>query len=152
MKLSRISLPFNSPTRIAAKAGRVFLDVVAGVLTLRSTLGSINIGAEAIINDTAVSTTITQAWHNAYVRKSFATACTIIIPEENGTSVAFIPGSSFIVKNVGAGALTLTPENTAGDLVVINGDKILAAGDSMKVIRIAQNLWETISFHDVAQG
>jgi hypothetical protein len=150
MKLSRLSLPFDSPTRIASKAGRVLFDVVAGILTARVPEGAFTIGAEKVVNDTAVSTTATQSWHNAYVRKSFATACDIIIPEES-EDLQLLPGTSFIVRVVGAGTCTITAENTDDDLVTLNGTAALVQGDVAKVIRIAENEWDIIPLHVVAQ-
>lgn len=143
MKLSRLSLPFNSPTRIVTKAGRIFIDVVAGVLTARTPLGAYTVGTEAVVNDILEDETVTQAWHNAYVRKSFATACTITIPEE-GEDDLFINGTSFIVKNIGAGACTITAENTDADLVTLNGEAAIAQGDAVKVIRVAKNTWDIV--------
>lgn len=150
MKLSRLSLPFNSPTRVATKAGRILLDVVAGILTARVPEGAFTIGAEKVVNDTLVSTTASQSWHNAYVRKSFATACAIVIPEES-EDFQLLPGTSFIVNVIGAGTCTITAENTEDDLVTLNGTAALAQGDVAKVIRIAENEWDIVPLHAVAQ-
>lgn len=94
-----------------------------------------------IVNDTAEDLVLGLSNHANYIRKTFATACSITIPKQ--ATVAFVDGTYFTVKNVGAGALTITPVD--GDVTIIGTDE-LASGSTAKVIRVASNSWEVVPF------
>jgi archaellum component FlaG (FlaF/FlaG flagellin family) len=79
--------------------------------------------------------------HANYIRKDFATACSITIPKQS--VVTWVAGTYFTVKNVGAGTLTITPVDS--DVTIVGTDEV-ATGSAVKVIRIASNSWEVVPF------
>lgn len=148
MKASRLAFPTNSPNA-GFSAGRVYIDFVDGVPNLR-------IGAESIfpiggfwnvIDSTDANLDIDPSSANSYIRKDVGTANTVTILEENGTTIVFLPGTTFRVKCVGAGTCTIIAENTDNDLVTIVGAIPVTQGDIVDVVRIAENEWEVIPVH-----
>jgi hypothetical protein len=140
MKVSRISFPTNSPAAPESD-GRAYLDMIGGVLHVVTTDGAVAVGDAYlnIVENALVGYTIGIANHADYIRKSFATACTITIPKQS--VVAFPNGTYFEVKNVGAGTCTITPVD--GDVTII-GTAALTTGKYAKVIRVSSNVWEVV--------
>lgn len=179
MKVSRISFPFNSPEQ-GTSEGRVYLDMVDGVLHLVTSEGSTAVGdvpvtyssAEltdataagiamftaanaaaqlalisgaskylTIVEDTAEDLVVGLANHANFIRKNFATACTVTIPKQ--TVVAWVAGSYFTVTNAGEGTLTITPVD--GTVTILGSDEVVT-GKTVKVVRTAANEWTCIPY------
>lgn len=179
MKVSRIAFPVNSPNTGTA-AGRVYLDMIDGVLNIVTSEGATPVGdvpvtyasddltdataagiamftaANAaaqlallsgaskyltIVEDTAEDLVVGLANHANFIRKDFATACTITIPKQ--AVVTWIAGSYFEVTNAGAGTLTITPVDV--DVTILGTDEVLT-GKTVKVVRTAANEWTCIPY------
>jgi hypothetical protein len=162
MRLSRLSLPFSSPSRIAAKLGRVFLDMVNGVPTLKYPDESeIPLGYQKIANySTALAALVfEQSMHGALIRKgNGASAHTLTILQEGtfegeeegdpSTTVAYVDGTFFTVKNTGTGTLTITGQSVDSEPteVTFSGTAAILPGYSAKVIRVDENLWDILPY------
>lgn len=92
-----------------------------------------------IVDDETEDLVLALSNHANYIRKDFATACSLTIPKQS--VVAFVAGTNFRIKNVGAGTLTITPVDVD---VTIVGDDELVTGASADVVRIAEDIWEVI--------
>lgn len=137
MKVSRLSLPVNSPAQREA-TGRVYLDMISGILNVTPVSGiSVPVGASftAVTNVATEAANLTPSNVGQLYVKSFATAHTLAIPN----SASFVVGSKITVVNGGAGELTISAAGT------LTGTATVAADAVVTLVYVATNSWRVLA-------